>query len=145
LVIAMGAANFLPVVGQIAERFPNLKLVVDHFGMPPRAKDAEAFANLPLLTALAKHKNVAVKVSGAAGMSSGPYPFAGVHDGIHRIYDTFGPARMFWGTDITRLSAPWRQSVTMFTEELRWLNQRDKELIMGRALCDWYGWNLAAK
>jgi hypothetical protein len=32
--------------------------------------------------------------------------------------------------------------VTHFTEELPWLSARDKELIMGRALCDWYGWPL---
>jgi predicted TIM-barrel fold metal-dependent hydrolase len=143
LVVAMGAASFLPVVGTIAERFPGLKLVIDHFGMPPRGKDAEAFANLPQLTALAKYKNVAVKVSGAPGMSSAPYPFRNVHDGIRGVYDAFGPQRMFWGTDITRLTTPWRQCVTMFTEELPWLSAHDKELIMGRALCDWYGWDLA--
>jgi hypothetical protein len=32
----------------------------------------------------------------------------------------------------------------MFTEEMPWLLQKDKELIMGRALCTWLGWNLAA-
>jgi hypothetical protein len=30
----------------------------------------------------------------------------------------------------------------MFTEELPWLSAKDKELIMGRALCNWLGWNL---
>jgi len=30
----------------------------------------------------------------------------------------------------------------MFTEDLSWLSERDKELIMGRALCNWLGWNL---
>ena len=142
LVVAMGAASFLPVVGEIAARHPGLELVIDHFGMPPRGKDAEAWTNLPQLLALAKHKNIAVKVSGAPGMSTAPYPFRNTHDGIRAIYDAFGPQRMFWGTDITRLTTPWRQCVTMFTEELPWLNARDKELIMGRALCDWYGWSL---
>jgi predicted TIM-barrel fold metal-dependent hydrolase len=141
--IAMGAANFLPIVGQIAARFPGLKLIIDHFGMPPRARDAEAWKNLPVLLDLAKHQNIAVKVSGAPGMSSEPYPFRNTHDGIRRIYDAFGPNRMFWGTDITRLTTPWRQCVTQFTEELPWLSESDKELIMGRALCDWYGWKLA--
>jgi len=31
----------------------------------------------------------------------------------------------------------------MFTEEMPWLSDRDKELIMGRAVCDWLGWKLA--
>jgi hypothetical protein len=30
----------------------------------------------------------------------------------------------------------------MFTEELPWLAGRDLELVMGRALCDWIGWDL---
>ena len=48
--------------------------------------------------------------------------------------------RMFWGTDITRMPCPWRPCVTLFTEELPWLNGRDLELVMGRAICDWLGW-----
>jgi hypothetical protein len=30
----------------------------------------------------------------------------------------------------------------MFTAELPWLSASDKDLIMGRALCDWLGWKL---
>jgi hypothetical protein len=32
----------------------------------------------------------------------------------------------------------------MFTEELPWLKGRDRELVMGEALCAWWGWNRAA-
>jgi hypothetical protein len=28
----------------------------------------------------------------------------------------------------------------MFTEELPWLKGRDLELVMGEALCQWWGW-----
>ena len=37
------------------------------------------------------------------------------------MYDAFGPRRMFWGTDWTRLPCPWRQALTLFTEDLPWL------------------------
>jgi len=30
--------------------------------------------------------------------------------------------------------------VTMFTEELTWLQGHEKELVMGQAICDWLGW-----
>jgi hypothetical protein len=56
------------------------------------------------------------------------------------VYDAFGPRRTFWGTDWTRLPCPWRQAVTLFTEELPWLSGQDKEWIMGRAICEWLGW-----
>src|SRR5262249_2986709 len=66
-----------------------------------------------------------------------PYPYRDIHGHIRKLYDAFGPERMFWGTDITRMPTTWKQCVTMFTEELPWLPAQDKELIMGRALCAW--------
>jgi len=78
----------------------------------------------------------------APSYSSDPYPYRNIHPFLRQIHDAFGPDRMFWGTDITRMPCSWRQCVTMFTEELSWLSERDKELIKGRALCSWIGWNL---
>jgi predicted TIM-barrel fold metal-dependent hydrolase len=140
LPVALAAGDFLPIVGKIAERHPGVRLLVDHLGMPLRTKDDAAYANLPQLLALAKHANVAVKASAAPGASSEPYPFRNMHRYLRSVYDAFGPRRMFWGTDITRMPCSWRECVTMFTEELPWLTAADKELVMGRALCDWIGW-----
>ena len=142
LPVALAAANFLPVVGQVAERHPGLRLIVDHLGRTGGSKDAAGFANLPDMLALARYPNVAIKATGAPSYSSDPYPYRNIHPYLRQIYDAFGPERMFWGTDITRMPCSWRQCVTMFTEELSWLSERDKELIMGRALCTWLGWNL---
>jgi len=142
LTLALAAGNFLPLVGQIAERHPDLRLLVDHLGMPLRQQDDAALVNLPQLTALAKYPNIAVKASAAPGASTEPYPFNNIHDYLHGVYDAFGPDRMFWGTDITRMPCSWRECVTMFTEELDWLTDADKDLIMGRALCNWIGWDL---
>ena len=144
LPIALAAANFIPVVGPVAERHPGLRLIVDHMGRPSGTKDDEAFATLPELLALAKYPNVAVKATGVPSHSSAPYPYSNIHNYIRQIYDAFGPERMFWGTDITRMPCSWRQCVTLFTEELSWLSESDKELIMGRALCAWLDWMLPA-
>jgi hypothetical protein len=32
----------------------------------------------------------------------------------------------------------------MFTEEMPWLQGRDKELVMGDAICEWLGWQRPA-
>ena len=141
--VALMASGFLPVVGQIAERHPGVRLIVDHLGRTRGAQDEAGWANLPDLLALARHPNVAIKATGAPSYSSAHYPFSNIHDYLHRIYDAFGPERMFWGTDITRMPCSWRQCVTMFTEELPWLSDADKELIMGRALCNWIGWEIS--
>lgn len=144
LPVALLAADFLPVVAQVAQRHPRLKLIIDHLGTVTGTKDDAAWASLPEMLALAKYPNVAIKATGAPSYSSEAYPYRNIHGHLHRIYDAFGPERMFWGTDITRMPCSWRECVTMFTEELPWLSARDKELIMGRAVCAWLGWALPA-
>ncbi len=142
LPVALLATEFLPLVGEIAGRHPGLKLIVDHLGARRGNKGDAAFANLPKLLALAKHPNIAVKATGGPGYADDGCPFRSLHKRYRAIYDAFGPQRMFWGTDITRMPCSWKECITHFTEELPWLSARDKELIMGRALCDWIGWKI---
>jgi predicted TIM-barrel fold metal-dependent hydrolase len=137
LPVALLGPGLLSVISTIAERHPALKLIIDHFGRP----DA-AWSNLADLVTAAKHRNVALKATGAPSYSSEAYPYRDIHGHIRKLYDAFGPERMFWGTDITRMPCSWKQCVSMFTEELSWLSAKDKELIMGRALCTWLGWKL---
>jgi len=141
LPLAMMGGMFLPKFREIAERHPNLRLLIDHCGLNRHGQDAEAFIHLDELVALAKLPNVAVKATGAPHYSTERYPFRNIQDGLHRIFDAFGPKRMFWGTDITRMPCSYRQCVTLFTEELSWLKGRDLEDVMGRGLCQWIGWD----
>jgi predicted TIM-barrel fold metal-dependent hydrolase len=142
--IAMLATDSLPAVGRIAERHPGLRLTIDHLGGKggnTTLKDAAAMTHMPALLALAKYPNVAVKATGVPWYSSEPYPFPGMHTFVRQVCDAFGPQRMFWGTDITKMRCSWRQCVTMFTEEMPWLSESDKALIMGQAVCAWWGWD----
>ena len=145
--IAMLATDSLKELGSVAERHPGLRLTIDHLGGRgglTTLKDAAAMTHMPELLALAKFPNVAVKATGAPGYSGEAYPFPAMHVWLQQIYDAFGPERMFWGTDITKMPCSWRQCVSMFTEALPWLGERDKQLVMGEALCTWWGWNRAA-
>jgi predicted TIM-barrel fold metal-dependent hydrolase len=142
--IATLATDSLTDLGRIAQRHPALRLTIDHLGGRgglTTLKDAAAMTHMSELLALAKFPNVAVKATGAPGYSSEAYPFTSMHTYLRQIYDAFGPHRMFWGTDISKIPCSWRQCVTMFTEELPWLTDEDKRLIMGDALCAWWGWN----
>ena len=131
----------VPLVKEIAERYPALRLCVDHLGIPRGAKDAAAFAHLPELLALAKFPNVSVKVGGFPAYSTvDPYPYPSLHGHLRRVYDAFGPERMFWASDLSRMTCPYREVVTLFTEGVPWLTEQDKRLIMGEAVCRWLGW-----
>lgn len=144
LAIGMMGGIFLQQFRGIAERYPDLKLILDHCGLNRHGQDAEAFIHLDEMLALAKLPNVAVKMTGAPHYSTQAYPFRNIQDGLHRIVDAYGPDRCFWGTDITRMPCSYRQCVTFFTEELPWLKGRDLEKVMGRALCKWIGWDYDA-
>ena len=132
----------LAAVDALAPRYPGLRLVIDHLAIGTDLRDDAAFADLPALLALARHPNVAVKASALPCYSTEPYPFPRLHPYIRRVFDAFGPRRTFWGTDLTRLPCPYRQAVTLFTEELPWLRGSDLEWVMGRGLSEWLGWPL---
>ena len=132
----------LPLVDRIAERHPNLKLVMDHLALHSRVKEPEAFADLDKLLALAKRPNVATKATCLPSYARDSYPYASLHPYLRRVYDAFGPKRLFWGTDLTRLPCTYRQAITLFTEGLPWLTADDKSWIMGRGICEWLGWRL---
>src|SRR5260370_25271726 len=141
LPVSLEAGVFLAKFRSSAETHPRLKLIIDHCGQNPFLRDAEAFTNLDELCAIARLPNVAVKATGAPGYSTQAYPFRNLHDGLHRLFNAYGPDRFFWGTDITRMPCSWRQCVTLFTDELPWLKGQDLEKVMGRGLCKWIGWN----
>lgn len=137
--------EYMHLADKVAERYPGLRLVLDHLGLKSGKDVTEAtnFATLDNVLALAKRPNVAAKVSAmpcyAADKS---YPFKSVHPHIKRVFEAFGPKRTFWGTDWSRLPSSYRQGVTMFTEEMPWLKVSDLEGVMGRGVCEWLGWKV---
>jgi predicted TIM-barrel fold metal-dependent hydrolase len=128
---------------RIAERYPQLTLIVDHMGVSGEAaasgRREDAFQQA---LALAKYPNVSVKLSAIANFSQEPYPFRDAAPYIRRLYDAYGPRRCYWGTDITNsfARATYRQRITQFTEELPFLSEEDKDWIMGRGILARLGW-----
>ena len=137
--LALLAGDWLPYLGQIAERHPQLKLTVDHMGALRGAKGDAAFPNMKELTALAQFPNVTVKLTGGPFYADDPFPFKSLHKHYRAMYDVFGPDRLFWGTDITKMPCSWQQCVDHF-KDIDWIPQADKKLIMGDAICKWLGW-----
>lgn len=140
--IMLHAPERLPQVADIAARHSGLTLIVDHMGFARETMDEHAKEAATRLLQLVKYPNVSVKVSAAPCYSSQAYPFRNLHEPIRRIIEGFGPKRCFWGSDFSRLpeSCTYRQAVTMFTEELRFLSDEDLEWVMGKAALECLGW-----
>lgn len=111
--------RLLPALAGVAARFPELQLVVDHLGLvqrPLAGVDPEPFQRLPELLGLARFANVAVKLSGVATLSYGPFPYPEVWPHVHRVLEAFGLERVMWGSDCTRADG-----VATYEQGLRWL------------------------
>jgi L-fuconolactonase len=135
--------EYMHLADKVAERYPGLRLVLDHLGLKSGKDVTEAtnFATLDNVLALAKRPNVAAKVTAMPCYAADKaYPFKSVHPYIKRVFDSFGPKRTFWGTDWSRLPCSYRLGATMFTEEMPWLKDQDIEWVMGRGVCEWLGW-----
>jgi predicted TIM-barrel fold metal-dependent hydrolase len=136
------APDAVPKLGEIATRHPGLRLIIDHMGLSSALRGKPLDRAVDNLCKLAYLKNVAVKVSALPCYVAEPYPFPTLHPLVRRVVEAFGPERCFWGTDLSHLTCPYRQAVTLFTEELDFLSETDKEWIMGRGLAEWLNWPL---
>ena len=133
--VALIGENLLQAVPRIAQRHPGLKLIIDHYGRPDKT-----WSNLPAILATAKSPNVALKATGGPSCSSEAYPYRDIHGHIRKLYDAFGPERLFWGSDLSRLRGRYPDLVRLFREELDFLSPADVEAVMGRSLLTWLDW-----
>ena len=135
-----------PKFARIAERHPQLTLIIDHMGLNSSSRPNRITENIPAAidqaVALAKYPNVSIKLSGAVGNSLEPYPFRDMTVYVQRLFDAYGPQRCHWATDVTNslAKASYRQRVTHFTEELSFLSESDKDWVMGRAILARLNW-----
>jgi L-fuconolactonase len=130
-------------IGAIAELHPGLRVIVDHMGLNVQWKGKDLRPGVDVLLKFARLPNVAVKASCLPCYVDEPYPFPTIKPQIRRVVETFGPQRIFWGTDLSQLPCSYRQAVTLFTQELDFFSAQDKEWIMGRSLSAWLRWPLA--
>ena len=138
--VGLLANGRLDVIAAKAVHHPALRIQVEHLAVDHSARGADAFTELADVIGLARFPNVAVTLSGVPDASMEPYPFRDVHEPIRRVIDAFGPSRVFWASDLTRLRHPYRDPVTALTEEMPWLTGAHLDLVMGRGVCDWLDW-----
>jgi predicted TIM-barrel fold metal-dependent hydrolase len=142
--VMLNAPTLQAEIGAIAARHPRLRLIMDHMGRVKGTKDEAVIIAMDQTAALAKHSNVFVKLTLFPTCSSEPYPYRNLQSALRRLIEAFGPRRAFWGTDLSamlsRCDCTYRQSVTLFTEDMPFLSQDDIAWIMGQGLADCLGW-----
>jgi predicted TIM-barrel fold metal-dependent hydrolase len=94
------------VMGAVAERHPDLTLIIDHIGVsqhPVSPPNPEPWRTFTDLLELARYPNVHVKLCGAPLLSEQAYPFDDVWPRLEQLFRAFGVERVMWGSDYTRM------------------------------------------
>jgi predicted TIM-barrel fold metal-dependent hydrolase len=108
-------------VGDMAERFPGVNVVIDHMAMIDISKpDSDGFG--PLLE-LARFPNVYIRTSLHNPSKTRQMPYRDVWPFLRRLYDRYGARRMVWANFF---------EYVIVKETIPFLSAEDKEWIMGR-------------
>ena len=116
----------------VADRFPDLAIVVDHLGHPLVA-EAPGFASSATFFELASRPNVYVKVSNHVMHSRAPYPWQDLHDYQRRVVERFGPHRLMWGSNwpMDTPALGYQARLDAVRTHLPFLSDADRAAILG--------------
>lgn len=130
----------------ILDRHPELRLLVSHVGLPPRAAQPPsaptARAAMAELIGLARFPGVHVKLSGFYAISDPgyAYPHRAAWPYVEALVETFSPKRLLWGSDFTPSldSVSFAQTIGMFAE-MPFFSDEDRRAIEGANLLSLLG------
>lgn len=117
----------LSVVAELAERFPDVPILLDHMAYPNLTERTQS------LIELSRYPHVYVKVSGHYYFCRQPYPFDDCRDLFRALYDHYSAARLIWGSDFPHvlLKLGYRRSLLLHERTFPFLTPFELELIMG--------------
>ena len=140
LVVSVYAGTeHLATVAALAERFPDVPILLDHMAHPDVAGGVKA-ATFQTLLDLERFPRLAVKVSGYSYYSGQGYPYTDCAELFRALYDRFGPTRLIWGSDFPHvlLKIGYRRSLLFQQRAYPFLSQADLDLIMGGNAAELY-------
>ena len=122
----------------VLERFPRLRLLVSHLGLPPAAAAAptaeQAAAALRSVTELARYSRVQVKLSGFYALTSPghDYPHRAAWPYVEQLLASFGSGRLLWASDFSPCLdwVTFPQTIDLF-QKMPFLEEPDVEAVTG--------------
>jgi predicted TIM-barrel fold metal-dependent hydrolase len=123
-------------MGAVAERHPDLTLIIDHIGVsqhPVSPPNDEPWRTFPDLLELARYPNVHVKLCGAPLLSGQAYPFDDLWPQLEKLFRAFSVDRVLWASDYTRMrmadlprgARPRRRGIS-YADSLNYLLRTDR-------------------
>jgi predicted TIM-barrel fold metal-dependent hydrolase len=124
----------LSSIDRMCTKHPDTPVVIDHLariGVDGQIRDSD----VRLLSGLAKHKNVKVKVSAFYALGRKQAPYTDLAPLIRRVFEDFGPRRLMWASDCpfqVQDSNRYAPSIDLIRKGLPFLSEDDREWMLGR-------------
>ena len=123
-------ASGIPQLVNVLERFPKLRVILDHLARPQQ-DDGPPYKGADSLWGLAAYPGVYLKVTernlvGASAGKATPKTFFG------RLVSEFGASRIAWGSNYPASEKPLPELLMLAEETMSFLPERDREWIFAR-------------
>jgi predicted TIM-barrel fold metal-dependent hydrolase len=124
----------MPMLADMAERFPGVKIVIDHLGKPD-LKLADPWPEFKKMFALKKFPHVWVSASEPYELSiTKEYPYRDTIPFFKATYEEFGGKQLIWGTGYPRprWELPMDKELEFVDKFLDFYTPHDRELLLGK-------------
>ena len=131
----------LPLVPRIAERVPDLRMVIDHIAKPfiadgvlePWARDMQAASELPQVCC--KLSGMITEAEPKSGMADQLRPY------VSHVMRIFGADRLMFGSDwpVCMLAGTWKEALAAFTQSIGAQPMEVREKLLGETARRFYG------
>ena len=125
----------VPVMEEIIQECPNVKIAIGHFGMVTRAGWEDQIK-------LARHKNVYIESGGITWLFHDEfYPYPSAVEAILIAGELCGMEKLMWGSDYPRTmtAITYRMAQDFVTKSSR-LSETDKRMFLGETAEKFYGY-----
>jgi len=122
----------MPDVAALADKYPDLTIVIDHMADCPIGRPDL----LKLLLDLKRYPKLFVKISHTWSLSKQQFPFRDTFPQVKALYDNFGPKRLMWGTDwpVSEHRATYPQTLEIVRDHMDFLNEDDKMWMLSKTI-----------
>jgi predicted TIM-barrel fold metal-dependent hydrolase len=124
----------MPMLEDMAGRFPGVKIVIDHLGKPD-LRAADPWPEFKKMFRLKRFPQVWVSASEPYELSlTKEFPYRDTYPFFKAVYEEFGARQLIWGTGYPkpRWELPMDKELQFVNELLDFYTPADRELILGK-------------
>jgi len=119
-------------LGDIAQKYKNLKLIIAHLGFPPEKENEEERTEWKKYIELGKLDNVWFDIANILAWANDEYPFVVTQKNIKMAYEVIGAKKIIFGTDYPNVltKSTYSQAFKYLTNHCEFLSKEDLQHIM---------------